>query len=438
MMIFHCQLKCCMSRKVVFVILLIIVSLESLLSHCSFNDVKIESYDKVVEYMNNISMPQDRPSYNNTLTKRSVISANQVIFPTSRLGSLQNDHTMRNSFEFQSLDSPVTNQFKNIQNQDAKWKPFDTKQDQTMNTASHLSQEDTEHLERYLLNQNNLFSLANNFGVQPFVDMHKINDRKPIIQQAPTNNNANLKTMTNNIKMGQETNKQYLTPNKAQQQHTSGTLLNEGQQIDDDGSHREDVILPEESNVASHRIDGDDLYRKKVKLDNMFHPNKHHPVLLPKQLPVPPNRMISNNGMTPFYANPQSPLFKSPIPLLKSDNCVSRAEKLIQSCEGNFIDKLRQDATHGRTVVDVERRICCALFRNRDCVSGKTLEVCPDSSPAARNILLGPRKYHLSVICQRFNLEGCNSSSYLSASFTLIVALQIAIVIFHYYQMQTI
>ena len=91
--------------------------------------------------------------------------------------------------------------------------------------------------------------------------------------------------------------------------------------------------------------------------------------------------------------------------------CISRAAPYTSRCEDHLIKRLNQDATEGRTVVDVSRRVCCALFWHKDCIRGVVVERCPDSSPPAADILLGSRNLDLTLSCQRFNREGCNGAT---------------------------
>lgn len=88
--------------------------------------------------------------------------------------------------------------------------------------------------------------------------------------------------------------------------------------------------------------------------------------------------------------------------------CIARAAPSTSSCEDRLIRRLNQDATEGRTVVDVSRRLCCALFWHKDCISQAVVQFCPDSNPAAAELLLGSRNIDLTMSCQRFNRDGCN------------------------------
>lgn len=95
---------------------------------------------------------------------------------------------------------------------------------------------------------------------------------------------------------------------------------------------------------------------------------------------------------------------------LTTQNCITRSTPRAWSCEDHLIKRLHQDADEGRTVIDVGRRVCCALFWHKDCINRIVLEACPDSSPAAADFLMGSRKVDLTLSCQRFNRDGCNAS----------------------------
>lgn len=106
-----------------------------------------------------------------------------------------------------------------------------------------------------------------------------------------------------------------------------------------------------------------------------------------------------------------------PLILEKFDqNCITKSAPITSRCEDHLIKRLSQDSTEGRTVVDVGRRVCCALFWHQDCISRIVLDTCPDSSPAAADFLMGSRKLDLSLSCQKFNRDGCNASTRLMVS----------------------
>lgn len=96
--------------------------------------------------------------------------------------------------------------------------------------------------------------------------------------------------------------------------------------------------------------------------------------------------------------------------------CIFAAGTKMPECEDHLIKRLNKDATEGRTVIDVSRRVCCALFWHKDCVSRVVVQACPDSSPQAVDTLLGSRNLDLTLSCQRFNRDGCNGASPISIS----------------------
>lgn len=92
--------------------------------------------------------------------------------------------------------------------------------------------------------------------------------------------------------------------------------------------------------------------------------------------------------------------------MYKNQDCITRAAPLASRCEDHLIKRLNQDATEGRTVLDVGRRVCCALFWHKDCISRLVVDTCPDSSPVAGDILIGARRLDLTSSCKNFNRDG--------------------------------
>lgn len=93
-----------------------------------------------------------------------------------------------------------------------------------------------------------------------------------------------------------------------------------------------------------------------------------------------------------------------------AQKCIINSAPQTSRCEDHLIKRLAQDASEGRTVIDVSRRLCCALFWHKDCINRIVLETCPDSSPVAADYLLGSRKLDLTLSCQKFNRDGCNGA----------------------------
>lgn len=123
--------------------------------------------------------------------------------------------------------------------------------------------------------------------------------------------------------------------------------------------------------------------------------------------------------------------------MLKSldHNCITRSVPMTSRCEDHLIKRLNQDATEGRTAEDVGRRVCCALFWHKDCISRVVSERCPDSSPAATDFLMGSRNLDLGRSCLKFNRDGCNSTTRLSESIHVLFfnVIIVIIVIAHSY-----
>lgn len=134
--------------------------------------------------------------------------------------------------------------------------------------------------------------------------------------------------------------------------------------------------------------------------------------------------LIKPHQATKFYPpSPAKQFLGAKMALLNKleQNCVTKAYPFTSRCEDHLIRRLNQDATEGRTVVDVVRRVCCALFWHRDCISGIVVENCADSSPTATDFLMGSRKLDLTLSCQRFNRDGCNSAPGKSATSKLTI-----------------
>ena len=142
--------------------------------------------------------------------------------------------------------------------------------------------------------------------------------------------------------------------------------------------------------ISSRR---DDSFVKKGRVDDVILFNSNNPL---KSHPVSPVKQIFSH--------------KQLLADKWAQNCLTRSAPIASSCEDTLIKRLSQDATEGRTVIDVGRRVCCALFWHKDCINRVVVENCPDSSPAAADFLLGSRKLDLTLSCQRFNRDGCNGS----------------------------
>lgn len=120
-------------------------------------------------------------------------------------------------------------------------------------------------------------------------------------------------------------------------------------------------------------------------------------------------------------------IFHSPVLNKFQENCITKSAQQAGVCEDHLIKRLTQDATEGRTVVDVGRRVCCALFWHKECIDSIVLKSCPDSTPVAADYILGARKIDLATSCQRFNREGCNGSSKMSTVISKVLPIVVSI-----------
>lgn len=143
-----------------------------------------------------------------------------------------------------------------------------------------------------------------------------------------------------------------------------------------------------------------DLVVRKGKVDDVTHPLRWSPTNI---LPAG-SQLLSQKASSLAH---HKTVFLDAL----TQNCVTRSTPRMRTCEDHLIKRLSQDATEGRTVIDVGRRLCCALFWHKDCVDRIVLETCPDSNPAAADYLLGtPRKMDLTMSCRMFNRDGCNGA----------------------------
>lgn len=178
-------------------------------------------------------------------------------------------------------------------------------------------------------------------------------------------------------------------------------------QTSQNGSPDSPFRIRSDSAGSTRRLDEGPALAKRGRLDDNYDENTKH-------------RLGSSATKSAHYFPAQqypvsAPLFKKPNLLLDKPetNCIKRSESKVAICEDHLIRRLKQDAGEGRTALDVERRVCCALFWHKDCVARMMLETCPDSSPAAADELMGPRKLDLTLSCQKFNRDGCNAANQL-------------------------
>lgn len=175
------------------------------------------------------------------------------------------------------------------------------------------------------------------------------------------------------------------------------------------GSRYEDQLVPK--NARSEEV----IFKSGRHQQPSHNPNFHPPI-------SPAKKLIS-----------QTMAGHKTLILEKFDqNCITKSAPITSRCEDHLIKRLSQDSTEGRTVVDVGRRVCCALFWHQDCISRIVLDTCPDSSPAAADFLMGSRKLDLSLSCQKFNRDGCNSTTRLMVSVhSLLLNIVIVMLVFN-------
>lgn len=160
----------------------------------------------------------------------------------------------------------------------------------------------------------------------------------------------------------------------------------------------------ERSDQQSIGLRYDDSTDRKSRSELIFDKNRHKQLSSNPnfQSPVSPAKQLISQAMGGY----------KPLLLERFDqNCITKSAPITSRCEDHLIKRLSQDSTEGRTVVDVGRRVCCALFWHQDCIARIVLETCPDSSAAAADFLMGSRKLDLSLSCQKFNRDGCNGTS---------------------------
>ncbi|XP_046910758.2 uncharacterized protein LOC124492038 [Dermatophagoides farinae] len=100
--------------------------------------------------------------------------------------------------------------------------------------------------------------------------------------------------------------------------------------------------------------------------------------------------------------------------------CIERVRPFENSCLDHLIMRQRE-ARYGRSSNDVQRRICCALFRYRDCLSRVVLERCFDNSRVTVDILMGDRNREITQSCRDVTRDQCNTAKQLFVSFNLMV-----------------
>lgn len=306
--------------------------------------------------------PQNQSQRQRTQANQLIRSPNTIIWPQSQVHPDNMLHTVM----YQQPSEPV-------------------------NPPPGMTQELASQLEKYYQNQPsrnsepNLASI-NHRVVGPYA--------APKTMTLPSKNSPSTSIHTESVQQ-QSKDKVFLTPISST--NKQGTTM----QLAERADRRQDQ---NPLTVARDPLDGH-LTARKGKLDDL---SKHN--------------FIQLNKINP-YKPVSSALIKSKPSLnFMTHNCISRSTYQASICEDHLVKRLNQDAVQGRTAIDVGRRICCALFWHKDCISKVVLETCPDSSPQAAEYIMGTGKnFDLAVSCKMFTREGCNGSpSGLSIGFSQI------------------
>lgn len=280
-----------------------------------------------------------------------------------------------------------------------------------------LSQEDAINIERYLRNYDYNHQEKANVDSVPPINLALLNNRSPlVVDVSTTRKQAPSATMLNHHSSDHDHHHHHhhqptitstttkLQPNKQQpkmiQQATSTSL------------QRSDTKIPTPTSQETVSFDPFNHMRQPKTSGESFVMKSH---LLFDKLKQPVANGLAHHQAASYPsasfigAHPPTKT-KLLAPLIPPD-CISQSTGMASRCEDHLVKRLNQDATEGRTVTDVSRRVCCALFHHKDCISRIVVERCPDSSPAAVDILMGSRNLDLTFSCQRFNRDGCNGAT---------------------------
>lgn len=91
-------------------------------------------------------------------------------------------------------------------------------------------------------------------------------------------------------------------------------------------------------------------------------------------------------------------------------DCAQRASPYARECDESLAEHQRL-ASDSRDANELQRRVCCALFQYRDCISRVVLDRCADSSPTAVEVLMGQRRREMTVTCRGFNRDVCSGAA---------------------------
>lgn len=106
-----------------------------------------------------------------------------------------------------------------------------------------------------------------------------------------------------------------------------------------------------------------------------------------------------------------------------TSDCPVKAAPYARECEDTLMEqhRLARDSRDGN---ELQRRMCCALFQFRDCISRVVLDRCADSSPTAVEILMGVRRREMTLTCRGFNRDVCSGAiKMLSSPIAILIAL---------------
>ncbi|CAG2121879.1 unnamed protein product, partial [Medioppia subpectinata] len=112
-----------------------------------------------------------------------------------------------------------------------------------------------------------------------------------------------------------------------------------------------------------------------------------------------------------------------------SGDCLENVGYFLRSCEDQLTQRQRDARDYqNRNPSDSQRRMCCALYYYRDCVSRLVQDRCRDPTPYAVDILMGSRKRDLTFTCRDYSRDTCSHSSVTKYSLiSMVLSIVIAI-----------
>lgn len=128
---------------------------------------------------------------------------------------------------------------------------------------------------------------------------------------------------------------------------------------------------------------------------------------------------------------PMSPVDRSQLErtgyTIGTEACLIKVKPFENACT-NLLVQRQREARYGRSSNDVERRICCALYYHRDCLSRVVLEHCPESTRIVVDLLMGDRQREITTNCHSYSREQCNGVTSLQGSLLLLLVATLSIV----------